>query len=82
MLMCKSYKLWNHIRLFLTNDISHPILTPKTAIFGFIGLVLIFKLHVNKNREIGTLELSRLINEIKKVKLGKKKLAQNYVRKL
>ena len=30
-------QLWNHLRLFLTNDISVPILTPQTAIFGFIN---------------------------------------------
>ena len=48
--------LWNHLRLFLTNDISLPILTPQTAIFGFINgiennfyeiknhILLIFKL--------------------------------------
>ena len=69
-------QLWSHLRLFLTNDISLPILTPQTAIFGFISgiennvykiknhIVLIFKLHVYKSRERGTLELSRLINEI------------------
>ena len=87
-------QLWNHLRLFLTNDISFPILTPQTAIFGFINgiensvykitnyILLIFKLHVYKSREKGILELSRLINEIKKVKLLEKKSAQNHVRKL
>ena len=56
-------QLWNHLRLFLTNDISFPILTPQTAIFGFINgtensvykikndILLIFKLHVYKSRE-------------------------------
>ena len=29
-------QLWNHLRLFLMNDISLPILMPQTAIFGFI----------------------------------------------
>ena len=78
-------QLWNHLRLFLTNDISLPLLTPQAAIFGFINgiensvykitshILLIFKLHVYKSRERGTLELSRLINEIKKVKLLEKK---------
>ena len=80
--------------MFLTNAISLPILTPQTAIFGFINriensvykitnhILLIFKLYVYKSRETGTLELSRLINEIKKVKLLEKKLAQNHERKL
>ena len=87
-------QLWNHLRLFLTNDISLPILRPQTAIFGFINgiensvykitnyILLIFKLHVYKSREKRILELSRLINEIKKVKLLEKKSAQNHVRKL
>ena len=77
-------QLWNHLRLFLTNDISFPILTPQTAIFGFINgiensvykitnhILLIFKLHVYKSRERGSLELSRLRNEMK-VKLLEKK---------
>ena len=80
--------------MFLTNDISLPILTPQTAIFGFINgiensvykiinhVLLIFKLHVYQSRERGTLELSRLMNEIKKVKLQEKKIAQNHVKKL
>ena len=29
-------QLWNNLRLFLMNDVSLPILTPQTAIFGFI----------------------------------------------
>ena len=70
------------------------MLTPQTAIFGFINgtennvhkiknhILLIFKLHVYKSRERGTLELSRLMNEIKKAKLLAKNSAQNHVRKL
>ena len=81
-------QLWNHLRLFLTNDTSLPIITPQTAIFRVINriennvyktknrILLIFKLHVYKCRE------SRLINEIKKVKLLEKNSAQNHVRKL
>ena len=76
------------------NDISLPILTPQTAIFGFINgiensvykitnhILLIFKLHVYKSRQRGTLELTRLTNEIKQVKLQEKKSAQNHVRTL
>ena len=87
-------QLWNHLKLFLTNDISLPILTPQTAILGFINgiennvykianhILLIFKLHIYKSRERGTLELCRLINEIKKVKLLEKNSAQNHVRNL
>ena len=76
------------------NDISLPKLTPQTAIFGFINriknsvykitnhILLIFKLQVYKKRERGMFELSRLINEAKKVKLLEKKPAQNHVSKL
>ena len=65
-------------------DISLPILTSQTAIFGFAygiensvykitnHILLIFKLHVCKNSKRGTVELSTLINEIKKVKLLEK----------
>ena len=30
---------WNHLRLFLMNDISLPILTPHTTNFGFINRI-------------------------------------------
>ena len=90
-------QLWNHLRyliMFVTNDISPPILTLQTAIFGFNNgiennvhkitnhILFIFKLHVYKSRERGTLELSRLINQIRKAKLLEKNSAQNNVRKL
>ena len=32
-------KLWNYLRLFITNDISLPILTQQTAIFGFTNRI-------------------------------------------
>ena len=72
--------LWNHLRLFLTNDISLPILAPQTAIFGFINgtennvykitnhILLILKVHVYKSRERDTLDLSRFINKCNKKK--------------
>ena len=55
-------------KMFPTNDISLPILTPQTVIFGFINgiennvyknanqIPLIFKLYVYKGRERGTLD--------------------------
>ena len=76
------------------NDFLLPILTPQTAIFGFINwiennvykitnrILLIFKIQVCISRERGTLELNRLTNELKNVKLLEKKSAQNHVRKL
>ena len=80
-------QLWNYLRLLLTNAISLPILTPETANFGFFDgiensvykitnyILSIFKLQIYKSRERGTLELSRLINEIKKIKLLEKKIS-------
>ena len=67
---------------------------PQTVIFGFISgitnnvykitnyILLIFKLQVYESKERNVLELSRLINKMKKVKLLEKNSAQNYVRKL
>ena len=87
-------QLWNNLRFFLTNDICFPILMPQTVIFGFISgitnnvykitnhILLIFKLQVYESKERNVLELSRLINKMKKVKLLEKNSAQNYVRKL
>ena len=45
-------------------------------------MLLMFKLHFCKSREVGTLELGRLMNEKNKVKLLIKKSAQNDVAKL
>ena len=87
-------QLWNYLRLLLTNAISLPILTPETANFGFIDgiensvykitnyILSIFKLQIYKSRERGTLELSRLINEIKKIKLLEKKISPKLAGKL
>ena len=70
--------------MLLANDACLPILTPQTVISSFINgiennvykitnhILLIFQLHVYKSRERGTLKLSRLLNEIKKLKLRKK----------
>ena len=67
---------------------------PQTPIFGFTNgiehdvykiinhTLLIFKLHVYKSRERGTLVLGRIIKEIKKAKLLEKNSTQSHVRKL
>ena len=44
-------------------------------------MLSIFEIHVYKNRE-RSMELSRLINEVKKVNLLEENSAQNHVRKL
>ena len=48
----------------------------KLQITYFLSLIFVYK-----SRKRGILELSRLINEIKIVKLLEKKSAQNHVRK-
>ena len=85
-------QLWNNLRFFLTNDICLPVLMPQTVIFISEitnnvykitnHILLIFKLQVYESKERSVLELSRLINKMKKVKLLEKNSAQNYVRKL
>ena len=45
-------------------------------------MLSIFKVHIYKSRERGTLELGSLINKIKKVKVLEINSAQNNVRKL
>ena len=45
-------------------------------------MILIFIQHEKKSQERGNIELSGLINEIKKGKLLQKKPAQNHERKL
>ena len=74
--------LWNHLKLFLTNDIPLPILTPQRAIFGFINRIEnnMYKV-TNHILLTGTLELGRLI-KIKKVNLLEKKIDSNDVSKL
>ena len=74
--------------------ISLPILTRQATIFDFINeiennvykitnhILSIFELHVYKSRKNSTSELSKLINEIKKVKSLKNHFAQNDLRKL
>ena len=84
-------QLWNNLRFFLTNDICLPVLMPQTVIFISEitnnvykitnHILLIFKLQVYESKERSVLELSRLINKMKKVKLLEKNSAQNYVRK-
>ena len=78
------------MRLFLTNDISLLKVTLQTAIFGFINgiennvytitdhILLIFKLQVYEIRERDNLDLSRLINDVKKLERYNNKLEKTH----
>ena len=66
--------------MFFSTDLNLPLLTPQTAIFGFLAktdncilkitnhLLLIIKMYTYKSRGKGSVDISRLINQIKKIK--------------
>ena len=66
--------------MFFSTDLNLPLLTPQTAIFGFLAetdkfivkttnhLLLIFKMYRCKTRDKGPVGISRSINEIMKIK--------------
>ena len=73
-------QLWSQLRIFFSTDLNLPLLTPQTAIFGFLvetdkcifkitnHLLLIFKMYIYKSREKGSVDIiSSLINETKKI---------------
>ena len=87
-------QLWSQLMMFFSTDLNLPLLMPQTAIFGFLAetdkcifkvmnhLPLIFKKYIYKNREKGSVDISRLINEIRKIKTLKKNIATNDTKKL
>ena len=87
-------QLWSQLKIFFSIDLNLPLLTPQTAIFGFLAetdkcifkvtnhLLLIFKIYIYKNREKGCVDISRLINEIRKMKTFEKNIATNDTKKL
>ena len=66
--------------MFFSTDLNLPLLTPQTAIFGFLAEtdkfivkatnhpLLIFKMYRCKTRDKGPVGISRSINEIMKIK--------------
>ena len=73
-------QVWSQLRIFFSNDLNLPLLTPQTTIFGFLvetnkctfkitnHLLLIFKMYIYKSREKGSVDIiSSLINETKKI---------------
>ena len=86
-------RLWSKLSSFFRNEFSLPILTPQTAIFGFIDterscnyylfnhILLIFKLYIYQARDINTLCFEMLIEEITKVKKIEKQIAMHSQKK-
>ena len=80
--------------MFFSTDLNLPLLTPQTAIFGFLAetdkcifkitnhLLLIIKMYIYNSREKGSVDISSLINEIRKVKTLEKNIATNDTKKL
>ena len=67
----------------LSLDATYPAVLCNRLWFIKLQITLsLFKVHIYKSRERGTLELGRLINKIKKVKVLEINSAQNNERKL
>ena len=85
---CETQSLWEELRKYFHDDFSLPILSPQTALFGFLDfsehedlflfnhILLVFKLYLYKTREEKTLHLKMLLMNIADVKRIEKKLLQ------
>ena len=72
-------QLWSQPRTFFSTDLNLPLLMPQTAIFGFLAEInicifkitkhsmSIFKMYIYTSQETGSVDIIRLINEIKKI---------------
>lgn len=80
--------IWNQVRRFFSSKLDIPIITPQSAIFGFIEsknknnqiinhLLLIYKLYVYKARETENLSFNSLNSYIKKVKNIEEKISES-----
>ena len=56
-------QLWSQLKIFFSTDLDLPLLTPQSAIFGFLA----------ETDKKGSLDISRLINKIRKIKALEKK---------
>ena len=83
----KAQSLWEDLRKYFHDDFSLPILTPQTALFGFLDfldnddsflfnhILLIFKLYLYKCRKEKILHLKLLLMNITDVKRIERKIA-------
>ena len=88
-------QLCSQLRIFFSTDLNLPILTPQTAIFGFLVEPINVSLksrtiycwylkciYIYKSREKGSVDISSLINEIRKIETLEKNTATNDTKKL
>ena len=87
-------QLWSQLRMFFATDLNLPLLTPQTAIFGLLvetnkcifkitnHLLVIFKRYICKSQEKGSVDISSLINEIRKLKTLEKNTVSSDTKKL
>ena len=79
--------LWEELRKYFHDDLSLPILSPQTVLFGYLDfsdyedlflfnqILPVFKLYLYKTREEKTLHLKMLLMNIANVKRIEKKIA-------
>ena len=87
-------QLWSQLRIFFSIDLDVSLLTPQTAVFGFIAetdkcifkipshLLLILKMYIYKSREKSSVDISMLINEVREIETVEKNIVTNDTKKL
>ena len=80
--------------MFFATDLNLPLLSPQTVIFGLLvetnkcifkitnHLLLILKMYICKSQDKGSVDISSLINEIRKLKTLEKNTASSDIKKL
>ena len=80
-------RLWLQIKVHFSHFIDLPLLTPQSAIFGFVNankneflflnfILLLFKLYVYRSRDSKKLYFSAFIRKVKHLKLLEQKLVK------
>ena len=84
--------LWNQLRLYLSEKVALPVLSPQSAIFGFTDvldhnyllvnhLLLIFKYNIYNSRIDNTLRLQSLRCVISQIKYIEEPISNNDLNK-
>ena len=85
-------RIWNQLKFVLPTNLTFPISTPQSAIFGFCDLdtnehlmlnhlLLIFSMYIFNARTTGYLNTSHLLIYTKSIKDTTKKLCDNWCKK-
>ena len=73
---CKTHSLWEELRKYFHDDFPLPILSPQTALFGYLDfseheglflfnhVLLVFKLYLYKTREEKTVQFKMLLMNV------------------